>query len=150
MLGCELPISVWAQGLAPLLGADNPYGLVVDVRSSDGTPLLHKSIRCKSFLLTCEGDVSFTVECKPIKALIHGRAYDGRHLEMQIEGPLGEAAFERIGFYDRPAKAGQEWEGELIQQHYHDFDPKWSAAQREAAHKLPPTLLARVRVRIDE
>jgi hypothetical protein len=150
MLGCEVTPPVWAQAFAPIPGADNPYALVVDVRSSDGTPLLHKSFRCKSFLLTCEGDVSFTVEGKPIKASIHGRAYDGRHLEMQIEGPLGEAAFERVGFHDRAAKPGEEWEGELIQQHVHDFDPKWTAAQREAARRQPPTLLAKVRVRIDD
>jgi hypothetical protein len=142
-------LSAAAQTLLPEASADVPYTLVVDIQSPTGGALLHRTFKCASFLITCEGDASFETEGKLAKARIHARAYDGRHLAMQIEGPLGEEAFDRLGFHDGPAKTGQEWEGELTRQHLNDFDPKWSAAQLAAAHRQPPTLVARVRIRID-
>jgi hypothetical protein len=141
-----------AQVFAPAPGADSAYTLKVDVLAKGGTVLGHSSFKCRSFLDTCEGVVPSTLEGKPLKVWVHGRAFDGRALEIQIEPWLKDNSFgfERTGFHDKPPRTGQEWEGELIIKHDHDYEVGWSVAQMAAAHRQPPTVIARVWIRIED
>jgi hypothetical protein len=136
--------------LAP--GADKAYTLNVDVLAKGGAVLGHNTFKCRSFLDTCEGVVPGTLEGKPLKVWVHGRAFDGRILEIQVEPWLKDNSFgfERTGFHDKPPKTGQEWEGELIIKHDHDYQVGWSVAQMAAARQQPPTLIARVWIRIED
>lgn len=144
-------MAAWAQGFAPAPGADQPYTLKVEIRAAkDDVVLAQSSVRCKSMLVTCESVLRMRVNGRPVEAWVHGRAFDGRHLQMRVEPPLTDAWFERIGFHDKPAARGQAWEGKLIHRHGFDYDPKWSAAQREAAQKQPPTVIGKVLIRIEE
>jgi hypothetical protein len=147
-----------AQLVTPAPGADEPYTLVVDVLAKDGAAVLaHYSFKCKSFLITCQGAIPFTVDGKAVNARVYGRADDALHLEMHIEAALTDEQFDRAGFGDRPTKRGQEWEGELSKdvvtvKHV----PKTTETaenknwrydlKREQTH----TVIAKARIRIEE
>ena len=140
-----------AQGLAYPPGADKPYTLVLDMFSPKGKAEGHSSTKCKSFLDACYATVLMTVEGKPLHVIARARAADGRNLEMTVAPGFRESgAFERDGIHDRPLKAGQQWEAQLIRKHEFDYEPGWTREQTEAAHKRPPSLIGTALIHIEK
>ena len=134
IFGVTLIATAEAQGPGKA-GLDSPYSLLAEVRSlRDGAVLTRPSFRCRSMLIRCEGIISVIVEGRPVAAKVSGFAEDGLHLRMQIEPPLRDQWFDRVGFDEMPARSGQEREIQLTKYHL----------------SQPPTAIVKVLIRIED